>query len=240
MAQLYFAFGSNLNIEQMSKRCPGARPVSAGVLPRHRIAFCGRSRGWGGGVANVFRDTGSSTPGLLYSIDRRDLKRLDGYEGHPFVYERERVTIDTPNGGQELAWTYRMKSTYQSSPANDYFSKIYEGYKMIDEVVTADHISTLHDAREYRAPIQRRARPAARPSVQVRANHCEMPFLFADRVVEAMVRSDLDDEADRFQTEVIMREVEFDLDAIINIASDYVDVEEMFDIFGEEEPCPMF
>lgn len=237
--QLYFAFGSNLDIEQMSRRCPGSIPFAAAVLPRHRIAFCGRSRGWGGGVANVIRDTASSTPGLLYRISKANLKRLDGYEGHPFVYERERIVVDMPDGNKALAWTYRMKSTYQSTPVNDYFAKIYGGYKMIDHVVTADHVSQLHDAREFRRPA--RANPV-RPTVAVQGHHCEMPFLFADRVVEEMVRADLDDEADRFQTEVIMREVEFDLDEVIRIASDYVDVEEfnVFDVIGEDEACPMY
>ena len=30
--QLYFAYGSNLNIAQMRKRCPGAKPFSPAVL----------------------------------------------------------------------------------------------------------------------------------------------------------------------------------------------------------------
>ena len=62
---LYFAFGSNLDTEQMRTRCPGSRPQAAAVLPGFRLGFAGTSSTWGGGVATVVADGTSSVPGLM-------------------------------------------------------------------------------------------------------------------------------------------------------------------------------
>jgi len=37
--QLYFAYGSNINLEQMAVRCPAATPVCPVALDNYRLAF---------------------------------------------------------------------------------------------------------------------------------------------------------------------------------------------------------
>ena len=39
--QLYFAYGSNINLEQMAVRCPAATPVCPVALDNYRLAFRG-------------------------------------------------------------------------------------------------------------------------------------------------------------------------------------------------------
>ncbi len=50
---LYFAYGSNLDQQQMRKRCPGARVLAPGVLRGYRIAFGNHSVKRGGAVATI-------------------------------------------------------------------------------------------------------------------------------------------------------------------------------------------
>jgi hypothetical protein len=63
---LYFAYGSNLDDEQMRSRCASAQPVARAVLPNYALAFGGFSHRWDGAVASVVRararaSRGSST-----------------------------------------------------------------------------------------------------------------------------------------------------------------------------------
>ena len=43
--KLYFAYGSNINLQQMEQRCPAARPVGPVILDGYELRF----RGNGGG-----------------------------------------------------------------------------------------------------------------------------------------------------------------------------------------------
>lgn len=91
----YFAYGSNLDCDQMVARCASAHIVGRAVLPRHALAFGGFSHSWGGAVANVLPARDARVEGLIYRIARAELRTLDRYEGHPFAYEREqRLVVD--------------------------------------------------------------------------------------------------------------------------------------------------
>ena len=42
----YIAYGSNMNLEQMEYRCPGATVTGKGWLQDHRLFFAGRTDGF--------------------------------------------------------------------------------------------------------------------------------------------------------------------------------------------------
>lgn len=128
---LYFAFGSNLSIEQMAARCPSAVAVAPSLVEGYRIGFTGDSSSWGGGVATVVGDPDAFVPGLLWSLTDWDLRRLDRYEGHPWHYQRERVVAVVPRtGAHVLAWTYVLDGA-PSRPSDRYLRVIAEGYRML-------------------------------------------------------------------------------------------------------------
>jgi hypothetical protein len=93
---LYFAYGSNLSPTQMSMRLPNsagsAIPRAVAVLEGWRWIICQR------GYANVVKSNekgkgegegeGDVVWGVLYELDKRDEKVLDGFEG---VDRRARV-----------------------------------------------------------------------------------------------------------------------------------------------------
>ena len=80
---LYFAYGSNMDADQMRERCSQARFVSRGCLPRW--SFIINSRGY----ANVVPSEVETVHGVLWEVDAGDLLKLDVYEGTALgFYER--------------------------------------------------------------------------------------------------------------------------------------------------------
>jgi hypothetical protein len=73
---LYFAYGSNLCLAQMAKRCPNSIFKGKATLDSYRWQINER------GVANVIEaGSGHSVEGLLYSISPKDQRTLDRNEG---------------------------------------------------------------------------------------------------------------------------------------------------------------
>jgi len=72
---LYFAYGSNMDVEQMARRCPAARLVGAAVTDGFRFAI---DRRW---VAALETRVGSQAYGLLWRVTPACLTALDEWEG---------------------------------------------------------------------------------------------------------------------------------------------------------------
>ncbi len=142
---LYFAFGSNLSIEQMHRRCPSSVARAPAVVRGYRIGFAGYSHGWRGGVATMHDDATRSMPGLLYSLEQKCLDALDRLEGHPHCYRRTRVIVEVSPQERALAWTYR-KADDDVRPSDRYLRIISEGYTMLGAIVTDGHRASLASA----------------------------------------------------------------------------------------------
>jgi gamma-glutamylcyclotransferase (GGCT)/AIG2-like uncharacterized protein YtfP len=127
--RLYVAYGSNLNLPQMAKRCPGARIVGISELKDYKLMFRG---GNGGAVATVEPSKGSSVPILIWEISKEDEKALDRYEGFPFLYRKENVSVIL-KGKDIKAMIYIMNEGKNlAQPGTYYYSIIYDGYKAQD------------------------------------------------------------------------------------------------------------
>ncbi len=126
MSKMYAAYGSNMNVDQMSKRCPNARIIGVGVLQNYRLTFRGFSRG----VANVESKPGRTVPIVLWEITPACEKALDLYEGFPRLYVKREVYVVTDEGIVK-AMVYVMAKQYEASPANPsryYLEIILQGY----------------------------------------------------------------------------------------------------------------
>jgi gamma-glutamylcyclotransferase (GGCT)/AIG2-like uncharacterized protein YtfP len=112
MTAKYFAYGSNLDLLQMKRRCPLSKLISKGMLPDYRLTFNRYAEGWDGGVADVIQHAGSKVWGLIFEISDSDLVRLDHYEGYYkdkiSLYERWKAVINTPNGQVDDVWVYTV------------------------------------------------------------------------------------------------------------------------------------
>ena len=136
---LYFAYGSNLDHEQMCSRCPESRVVGLASLPDHRLTFPLYSDHWGGGAAGVSHAHGSTVWGVLYELSDSDLAALDRYEGwrgpgdHHNLYDRDMVTVELtrPDDGsvprRVRAYTYLARTLNPTPPSRRYLDAVLKG-----------------------------------------------------------------------------------------------------------------
>ena len=122
--KLYIAYGSNLNLEQMERRCPYAVPVGPASLKGYRLMFRRKS----GAVATVEPMEGCSVPVLLWEITPRCEEALDCYEGWPRLYRKETLAAEF-NGETINAMAYVMNEGHPYGlPGEYYLDVIKEGY----------------------------------------------------------------------------------------------------------------
>ena len=119
----YAAYGSNLNKEQMARRCPEAVPVCTAFLRGYELAF---RRGY----LTVDKKEGGSVPIGIWLISDRDEKNLDHYEGYPKFYTKEEVSLEGNDGKKRTCMIYIMVSGHKKQPPTDgYFTTVYHGYR---------------------------------------------------------------------------------------------------------------
>lgn len=118
--RLYLAYGSNMNLEQMARRCPTAKVVGHTMLENWRLIF--------NGVASVERSKGGSVPVVVWDIKPSDEAALDVYEGWPRLYRKEMRRIEL-DGKRINAMIYIMNNVrHHSQPHESYYNTIREGY----------------------------------------------------------------------------------------------------------------
>lgn len=125
-AKLYGAYGSNMNLEQMSHRCPRAKVLGIGTLEDYKLTFRGRYKG----VANIEPCKEKSVPIVLWEITDDCERALDLYEGFPNLYIKKQIEV-TVDGKMTKAMVYIMSSEYTdmaASPTEYYFNVIARGY----------------------------------------------------------------------------------------------------------------
>ena len=137
--KIYASYGSNINLEQMSRRCPAAVPVGKGWLMNYHLLFRGMGRG---GVATVEPRRGRRVPILLWAITEKCEMALDRYEGYPSLYRKETVNVESvewlPNQAfshtvmsTAVAMIYIMNYGHMTVPSHAYFDCILEGYQAV-------------------------------------------------------------------------------------------------------------
>ena len=109
---LYFAYGSNLSIRQMRRRCPGSEVVGRARLPDYRLGFTRYATKRKGGVADIVPEPGAEVWGALYTVDDdRDggARRVRGRAARVSPHGRERVLDD--EGAELVAVAYYANKT---------------------------------------------------------------------------------------------------------------------------------
>ena len=119
MKKLYLAYGSNLNLGQMARRCPTAKVVGTAMLEGYQLLF--------NGVATIVPREGAVVPVGIWEIDKHCEEALDRYEGYPSLYRKETLTVEM-NGEQVDAMVYIMNRDRLALPAYSYYETIEDGY----------------------------------------------------------------------------------------------------------------
>ena len=130
---LYFAYGSNINREQMEFRCPDACVVGPVALENYELLFRG------GGFATITPCEGGKVHGLLWSLTPECERSLDMYEGYPRFYDKRTVTVRDGLGRELTVMAYIMDERFREPmlPSTSYYNGILEGYRQNGLPVTA-------------------------------------------------------------------------------------------------------
>lgn len=102
--RFYIAYGSNMDEEQMTFRCPGAKLIGTSTLKGYELLFRGSLSG---NYATVEKKKGSTVPCLVWMITERDEENLDRYEGFPGFYYKDELPVEV-NGHKVMAMIYIM------------------------------------------------------------------------------------------------------------------------------------
>jgi len=125
LAMLYFAYGSNLNWDQIRDRCPSTRFASIARADGYRLEFTRFSKNRQCGVADIVASAGSDVWGVVFEIPDDEVNVLDKSEGYSpgrgrekNAYERFQLDVfrQGSNASPITVWTYVVVNKLKSAP----------------------------------------------------------------------------------------------------------------------------
>ncbi len=126
MSRLYVAYGSNLNKDQMAKRCPAAKPYGVGFLKNWELIYRGSKTG---AYATIRKKSGCNVPVAVWEIQDSDERKLDIYEGYPRFYFKRNVMVSLDIGFKKAMVYIMDTSRLPGIPSSHYIDTIYKGYE---------------------------------------------------------------------------------------------------------------
>ena len=117
---LYFAYGSNLHLFQMKKRCKDSVFLKKIKLTDFRLTFRSKYR-----AADIEPKKNSIVPGALFEISKSDEKKLDVYEDFPNLYSKHYFYY---YGKKVMTYIMVNKSPFRY-PTVRYLNIVRRGYK---------------------------------------------------------------------------------------------------------------
>ena len=117
---LYFAYGSNLNLFQMKRRCKDSVFLKKYELKGYKLNFRSKYR-----AADIEPKNNSIVPGGLFEISKSDEKKLDIYEDFPILYKKYYFYY---YGKRVMTYTMVKKSSFKF-PTDRYLNIVKRGYR---------------------------------------------------------------------------------------------------------------
>jgi len=161
--RLYFAYGSNLNLEMINQKCTKPRILGIAKLAGHKLGFYEHSVIWDGAVETVVPDTQSEVWGALYQLESYAWEQLDNCEdvrldgsGEYFHYPVE--VLDEQNELQDASMYKKARLGEAKQPSTEYLNIIIQGAK--EQGLPENYIAILQNIASkpasYTVPRQRK------------------------------------------------------------------------------------
>ena len=118
---IYFAYGSNMDEEQMRKRCPGAKCRGTAVLPDHKFALDSE------GYATVIPCKDKQVRGVIWEISSANEKALDWYEGFAascYSKQMQKVSPEGHNSAYPAMLYVSLRGTNNGERKDGYIERI--------------------------------------------------------------------------------------------------------------------
>jgi len=126
---LYVAYGSNLNVEQMKYRVPGAKPHGSGYINNWKLDFHGTD---GTAYATITHSQGYKVPVVLWEMSDKDELIMDMYEGYPNSYYKKKIAVYVGDK-KKFGTVYIMNEARRvARPSRKYVNTVRNGYTYFD------------------------------------------------------------------------------------------------------------
>lgn len=120
MKKFCLAYGRNLDLKRMKKRCPNCSLVGKALLRDWRIAFYK--------YITIERKKGYAVPVGVWEIDEKGEQELDIIEHFPTLYRKEMIDFEF-NGKKEKVLVYLINDDHPKYPDKPYYEDLLIGYK---------------------------------------------------------------------------------------------------------------
>lgn len=131
--KLYFAYGSNMSLEQMRRRCPESRRLGQARLAGYRWIITQR------GYANVVSEADGEVEGILYALSSADQKRLDNFEGVAAGQYHTCMCLVQHEGRNVEALVYIDPIVEEGTPQEEYIHRINAA--LVDARLSAAYVN---------------------------------------------------------------------------------------------------
>lgn len=130
----YFAYGSNMDQEQMKERCPDSKIIGKAVLKDYKIAFTIFSTKRNCGCADIINSINDEVWGILYEVSENDINNLDKAEVHPIKYRRFLTTVEDELGNEYKSEVYKVVTREGDflKPSKHYLGLMINAAKVFD------------------------------------------------------------------------------------------------------------
>ena len=125
VTKYYIAYGSNMDLNQMSYRVRDSVFIGTGYLEDYKLEFKSR-------YATIEEERNSRVPVVIFKISEEDEKQLDRYEGYPELYYKKEVRVKLNNLEEIDCIVYIMeeKYNYYQLPEVNYYLNMELSYKI--------------------------------------------------------------------------------------------------------------
>lgn len=129
---LYFAYGPDMNPEQISSRCDEPKVFMVAHLPEYSLKFFGHFDRWDGGLESVVESPGDKVYGVLYKVNYSDADYLDACQGARLdgtgPYFQFPVEVIGADGNTYSVFTYKKSVLGEKTqPSSGYLDYIVAG-----------------------------------------------------------------------------------------------------------------
>ena len=121
----YFAYGSNINSENMHKTCPGAKSLGTTFLLDYKLAFMGNK---GAAIACVESAKGEKVPVVVWELDLGDVKKLTNYVTLPYLYKRGQKQVKLGDKMLDGIMYFPTLNLKHCLPSEGYLNTLRGGY----------------------------------------------------------------------------------------------------------------
>jgi hypothetical protein len=140
---LYAAYGSNMDPEQMLRRCPSSPHAGTGWIRGWRLTFGAEDFGWEGALPTLVpvEDDGPGVFAALYDLTDADERALDAWEGADIgLYRKVRLRVHTL-AGDVVAAAYALDAFEGGLPSARHLGVIAEAAEAAG--APADYLADL-------------------------------------------------------------------------------------------------